>query len=92
MFVHVKDFVQGDIKYREIKGKHFVEDADNIMELKVGDNIIWANKTHCQPWLQSGHIKKFGSSGQPERVEIDECISINLEGECYIGLLYSEID
>lgn len=86
MVIHVSDFVQGNLHYEEIDNRHFLKDDENTIELAIGDEIIWANKTHCQRWLATGTITKFGSAGQPERVECDG-VSVNLEANCYVGIV-----
>lgn len=85
MIIHVKNFVQGDIKYENKDGRYFVSDADNTMELHVDDEIVWVNKSRCQAWIETGVITELGVGNMPERIKCGG-ISINPEGECYIGL------
>ena len=91
MPIHTKDFVCGcNIKYRQEYDKHILEDeTGHTIELELGDAIIWVSKSHNQGWIDSGIITQFGDSGQPERILCD-CKSINLEGNCFVGLLYED--
>lgn len=86
MIIHTSDFVQGNLTYEEKDGKHLLKDDENTIELNIGDEIIWVNKTRCQSWIQTGIITKFGSAGQAERVECG-IVTVNLEAECYVGIV-----
>ena len=75
MLIRVQEFVYGDIT---IKNKSFGE-------MFLADEIIWANNSINQAWINSGRILKIEEDS--DRITVDNPVSISVEGLAYLGII-----
>ena len=87
MLIRVQEFVYGDIT---IKNKSFGEmlladNNGNTITISNGDEIIWANNSINQAWINEGRILKIEEDS--DRITVDNPVSISVEGLAYLGII-----
>ena len=57
----------------------------NTITISDGDEIIWANNSINQAWINSGIITKIENDS--DRILVDNSSSISVGGLAYLGIL-----
>ena len=86
MLIHVINFVYGNINIiNKTSDEITLSDNNNTITIKVGDEIIWANNSINQAWINSGIITKIENDS--DRILVDNSSSISVGGLAYLGIL-----
>lgn len=87
MLIRVQEFVYGDIiiKNKNQDGILLSDNNGNTITISDGDEIIWANNSINQAWINSGIITKIENDS--DRILVDNSSSISVGGLAYLGIL-----
>lgn len=88
MTIDVRDCVYGDIRIININDSDeriLSDNHNNNILIKVGDKVVYANKSMFYKIIRTGTITGFDKQ-DPSRVHIGG-ISVSVPGEAYIGVL-----
>ena len=87
MLIRVQEFVYGDIIIKNKNQDEMLlsDNNGNTITISDGDEIIWANNSINQAWINSGIITKIENDS--DRILVDNSSSISVGGLAYLGIL-----
>lgn len=86
MVIHVREFVYGHIHMSSTNSpdsRELTDDNGNRMTIRIGDELIMANNSPNQSWINDGLLTGFNNRDD-QRLDL-EGLSVHVGGECYIG-------
>lgn len=86
MVIHVREFVYGHIRMNQTNSpdaRELTDDNGNRMTIRIGDELIMANSSPNQSWINDGQLTGFNTRDD-QRLDL-EGLSVHVGGECYIG-------